>query len=216
MTPTTELQKPVIKTELPGPKSLEIINADAEFVTPSYPRPDYKLVADHANGVWITDPDGNVFLDCNAGVAVCSTGHCHPEIVAAVQKQVSELIHLCGTDFYYRHMPELGKKLNEIVPTGQVHDGDAAVRQYFRDTRTAFPDQRNEPISLRHADDAVVVEFWLLGTQRGPLLGIAPTGRSFRVRMLALFLFEEGGDGIVCERVYFDSASLLRQLTGAS
>ena len=116
MTPTTELQKPVIKTEFPGPKSLEIINADAEFVTPSYPRPDYKLVADHAQGVWITDPDGNVFLDCNAGVAVCSTGHCHPEVVEAIQKQVSELIHLCGTDFYYRHMPELGKKLNEIVP----------------------------------------------------------------------------------------------------
>ncbi|MEQ1764040.1 MAG: aminotransferase class III-fold pyridoxal phosphate-dependent enzyme [Pyrinomonadaceae bacterium] len=116
MTPTTELQKPVIKTALPGPKSLEIINADAEFVTPSYPRPDYKLVADHAQGVWITDPDGNVFLDCNAGVAVCSTGHCHPEVVAAIQKQVGELIHLCGTDFYYRHMPELGKKLNEIVP----------------------------------------------------------------------------------------------------
>jgi 4-aminobutyrate aminotransferase len=116
MTPTTELQKPVIKTVLPGPKSLEIINADAEFVTPSYPRPDYKLVADHAQGVWITDPDGNVFLDCNAGVAVCSTGHCHPDVVEAIQKQVSELIHLCGTDFYYRHMPELGKKLNEIVP----------------------------------------------------------------------------------------------------
>ena len=116
MTPSSELQRPVIKTELPGPKSLEIINADAEYVTPSYPRPDYKLVADHARGVWITDPDGNVFLDCNAGVAVCSTGHCHPEVVAAIQKQVSELIHLCGTDFYYRHMPELGKKLNEIVP----------------------------------------------------------------------------------------------------
>jgi 4-aminobutyrate aminotransferase len=66
--------------------------------------------------VWITDPDGNVFLDCNAGVAVCSTGHCHPEIVAAITKQVNELIHLCGTDFYYRHMPDLGKKLNEIVP----------------------------------------------------------------------------------------------------
>jgi steroid delta-isomerase-like uncharacterized protein len=101
----------------------------------------------------------------------------------------------------------------EIIPTGQVHDGDAAVRQYFKDTRTAFPDQRNEPISLRHTDDAVVTEFWLLGTHRGPLLGVAPTGRSFRVRMLALFLFEEGGDGIVCERVYFDSATLLRQLT---
>jgi len=116
MTPTTELQRPIIKTELPGPKSREIIEADAQYVTPSYPRPDYKLVADHAQGVWITDPDDNVFLDCNAGVAVCSTGHCHPEIVQAVQQQVSELIHLCGTDFYYRHMPQLGKKLNEIVP----------------------------------------------------------------------------------------------------
>jgi 4-aminobutyrate aminotransferase len=116
MTPSAELQRPIIKTELPGPKALEIINADAQYVTPSYPRPDYKLVADHASGVWITDPDGNVFLDCNAGVAVCSTGHCHPEIVAAIQKQVSELIHLCGTDFYYRHMPQLGKKLNEICP----------------------------------------------------------------------------------------------------
>ncbi|MGH9820729.1 MAG: aminotransferase class III-fold pyridoxal phosphate-dependent enzyme, partial [Pyrinomonadaceae bacterium] len=106
MTPTTELQRPSIKTELPGPKSREIIEADAQYVTPSYPRPDYKLVADHASGVWITDPDGNVFLDCNAGVAVCSTGHCHPEVVAAIQKQVTELIHLCGTDFYYRHMPQ--------------------------------------------------------------------------------------------------------------
>ena len=84
MTPSTELQKPVIKTALPGPKSQEIINADAQFVTPSYPRPDYKLVAESASGVWITDPDGNVFLDCNAGVAVCSTGHCHPEIVDAI------------------------------------------------------------------------------------------------------------------------------------
>jgi 4-aminobutyrate aminotransferase len=116
MTPTAELQKPIIKTELPGPKSREIIAADAQYVTPSYPRPDYKLVADHASGVWITDPDGNVFLDCNAGVAVCSTGHCHPEVVAAITKQVNEFIHLCGTDFYYRHMPELGKKLDEIVP----------------------------------------------------------------------------------------------------
>jgi 4-aminobutyrate aminotransferase len=116
MIPTAELQRPVIKTELPGPKSREIIAADAEYVTPSYPRPDYKLVADHGQGVWLTDPDGNVFLDCNAGVAVCSTGHCHPEIVAAITKQINEFIHLCGTDFYYRHMPQLGKKLDEIVP----------------------------------------------------------------------------------------------------
>lgn len=116
MTPTTELQKPVIKTELPGPKSKEIIAADEKYVTPSYPRPDYKLVAEKAYGVWIEDPDGNVFLDCNAGVAVCSTGHCHPEIVQAITEQTQKLIHLCGTDFYYRHMPELGKKLSEICP----------------------------------------------------------------------------------------------------
>ncbi|MBL8184488.1 MAG: acetyl ornithine aminotransferase family protein [Blastocatellia bacterium] len=116
MFPTTELQKPVIKTALPGPKAREIIDADSQFVTPSYPRPDYKLVAERGYGVWIEDPDGNVFLDCNAGVAVCSTGHCHPEIVKAISDQAAELIHLCGTDFYYRHMPALGKKLDEIVP----------------------------------------------------------------------------------------------------
>ena len=116
MTPMTELQKPIIKTELPGPKGREIIAADEKYVTPSYPRPDYKLVAEKGSGVWLEDADGNVFLDCNAGVAVCSTGHCHPEIVEAISKQAATLIHMCGTDFYYRQMPDLGKKLNEIVP----------------------------------------------------------------------------------------------------
>jgi 4-aminobutyrate aminotransferase len=116
MTPTAELQKPVIKTELPGPLSKEIIEADAKYVTPSYPRPDYKLVAERGYGVWIEDPDGNIFLDCNAGVAVCSTGHCHPEIVEAITRQTQTLIHLCGTDYYYKQMPDLGKKLSEICP----------------------------------------------------------------------------------------------------
>lgn len=116
MTPTTDLQKPIIKTELPGPNAREIIAADAKYVTPSYPRPDYKLVAEKGYGVWIEDADGNVFLDCNAGVAVCSTGHCHPEIVEAIIKQTQTLIHMCGTDYYYRQMPDLGKKLNEICP----------------------------------------------------------------------------------------------------
>ena len=99
----------------------------------------------------------------------------------------------------------------ELVATDQVHDGEAAVRAYFKDSRGAFPDQRNELIALRHTDDAVVVEFWLLGTHRGPLMGIAPTGREFRCRMTAFFIFE--GAGLVCERVYFDSATILRQLT---
>ncbi|MGC2235344.1 MAG: acetyl ornithine aminotransferase family protein [Pyrinomonadaceae bacterium] len=125
MTPITELQKPIIKTELPGPNAREVIAADAQYVTPSYPRPDYKLVAEKGYGVWIEDVDGNVFLDCNAGVAVCSTGHCHPEIVEAITKQTETLIHMCGTDFYYRHMPALGKKLDEIVPI------KAATRTHF-------------------------------------------------------------------------------------
>src|SRR2546422_2622222 len=110
------LKKPQIKTELPGPKARSIIEADDRLVNPAYPRPDFKLVAERGEGVWVTDVDGNVFLDCNAGVAVCSTGHCHPEVVAAIQHQAAELIHMCGTDYYYRQMPELAQKLDEIVP----------------------------------------------------------------------------------------------------
>ena len=120
MTAATLLQettRPAIKTAtLPGPKGQAIVAADRQFVTPSYPRPDWQLVAQRGAGVWVEDADGNVFLDCNAGVAVCSTGHCHPEIVRAIQDQAAELIHICGTDYYYEHMPNLARKLDEIVP----------------------------------------------------------------------------------------------------
>lgn len=109
-------RRPEIKTDLPGPKAKAIISADDRLVTPSYPRPPFKLVAESASGVWVQDVDGNVFLDCNAGVAVCSTGHCHPEIVRAIQEQAEQLIHICGTDYYYRHLPDLAAKLDEIVP----------------------------------------------------------------------------------------------------
>ena len=98
----------------------------------------------------------------------------------------------------------------ELIGTGEVHDGPAEVMAYFEETRTAFPDQRNELIALHHADDAVIVEFDLLGTHRGPLRGLPPTGRSFTCRSLAIFLFEE--DRLVGERVYFDTATILRQL----
>jgi steroid delta-isomerase-like uncharacterized protein len=104
----------------------------------------------------------------------------------------------------------------EIIPTGDVYDGPEEVSEYFRTTREAFPDQRNENALLHHADDAVIVEFDLLGTHEGELRGIAPTGRSFRCRMVAFFVFEEGGDGIVCERVYFDQATIVQQLLGES
>ena len=98
----------------------------------------------------------------------------------------------------------------EIVPTGEVHDGEEAVRGYFTASRAAFPDQRNELRALHHTDAGVIVEFDLKGTHRGPMRGIPPTGREFTCPMAAFFLFE--GDGIVCERVYFDSATILRQL----
>ncbi len=98
----------------------------------------------------------------------------------------------------------------EIVPTGDVFDGAEAVQQYFDDTRTAFPDQRNELIALHHADDAVIVEFELKGTHEGPLRGIPATGKEFTCRTAAFFLFEE--EKLVCERVYFDAATIMAQL----
>ena len=109
-------RRPEIKTVPPGPNGKKIIEADAKLVNPAYPRPSFKLVAERASGVWVEDVDGNIFLDCNAGVAVCSTGHCHPEVVKAIQEQAEQLIHMCGTDYYYRHMPQLAEKLDAIVP----------------------------------------------------------------------------------------------------
>jgi steroid delta-isomerase-like uncharacterized protein len=98
----------------------------------------------------------------------------------------------------------------EIVPSGDVYDGEEEVARYFAESRAAFPDQRNELIELHHADDAVIVEFHLMGTHLGGFRGLPPTGRSFTCRTLAVFVFE--GDRIVCERVYFDSATILHQL----
>jgi steroid delta-isomerase-like uncharacterized protein len=98
----------------------------------------------------------------------------------------------------------------ELIATGDVHDGEGEVARYFEESRTAFPDQRNELIALHHADDAVIVEAMLYGTHLGPLRGLPPTGRSFAMRFCALFLFED--ERLVCERVYFDANTILRQL----
>jgi len=102
----------------------------------------------------------------------------------------------------------------ELVATGQVFDGADEVSGYYRTSRAAFPDQRNENVVLTYAEDAVVAEFDLLGTHLGDLAGLTPTGRTFRCRMCALFLFPPGGEGIIGERVYFDQGTILRQLTG--
>lgn len=98
----------------------------------------------------------------------------------------------------------------EVIPTGAVYDGKEEVSAYYADSRAAFPDQNNELISLRHADDAVIVEFWLRGTHKGPFRAIPATGSKFEVRMTAFFLFED--KTLVCERVYFDALTMLKQL----
>jgi steroid delta-isomerase-like uncharacterized protein len=98
----------------------------------------------------------------------------------------------------------------EIMATGEVYDGAEEVDRYYQETRAAFPDQRNELTALHHADDAVIAEFVLRGTHTGEFRGVPPTGKSFECRMVALFLFE--GEDLVCERVYFDAATILTQL----
>jgi 4-aminobutyrate aminotransferase len=121
---TAELKLPHLVTSLPGPKARQIVEFDREYVSPSYTR-DYPLVAKTGRGAIVEDVDGNSFLDFAAGIAVVATGHCHPEVVAAIQKQASELIHMSGTDFYYSGMPELARKLASIAP------GKEPKRVYF-------------------------------------------------------------------------------------
>src|SRR5258708_6008184 len=110
-----EMKTPRLVTALPGPKAKQIVERDAKFMSPSFTR-DYPLVAKSGHGAMVEDVDGNVFLDFAAGIAVCSTGHCHPKVVAAIQKQAAELIHMSGTDFYYESLPLLAERLGKTVP----------------------------------------------------------------------------------------------------
>jgi 4-aminobutyrate aminotransferase len=106
---------PKIRTKLPGPKAQAILAGDEKYISPSYTR-SYPLVAARGRGVVVEDVDGNEFLDFSSGIAVVSTGHCHPEVVAAIQKQAGELIHMSGTDFYYENLITLAQRLEKIAP----------------------------------------------------------------------------------------------------
>jgi 4-aminobutyrate aminotransferase len=120
---------PHLVTALPGPKAREIVERDHAVVSPSYTR-DYPLVAKTGCGAVVEDVDGNTFLDFAAGIAVVATGHCHPLVVAAIQKQAAELIHMSCTDFYYEGMVQLAEKLAAIAP------GKTAKRVYFGNSGT--------------------------------------------------------------------------------
>ncbi len=117
---TTTAIGPKIKTALPGPNAKRALEGDQKYISPSYTR-SYPLVAKSGRGIVVTDVDGNEFFDFSAGIAVTSTGHCHPDVVAAIQKQAAELIHMSGTDFYYESMVELAARLSKIAPMRGPH-----------------------------------------------------------------------------------------------
>lgn len=120
MITASDTKLPRISTALPGPKSQLVIDYDKKYMSPSYMR-DYPFVAERGYGAIVEDPDGNAFLDFAAGIAVCSTGHCHPKVVEAIQKQAAELIHIAGNDFYHRHMPQLAERLVKTMPKPQAY-----------------------------------------------------------------------------------------------
>ncbi len=111
---------PRVVTPLPGPLARKMIERDERVISPSYTR-GYPLAVKSGRGCWIEDVDGNRFLDFTAGIAVNSTGHCHPEVVKAIQDQCARLIHMSGTDFYYEQMPALAERLSAIAPMPGPH-----------------------------------------------------------------------------------------------
>jgi len=111
---------PRLHGPLPGPNAKRIIDADDQYLSPSYTR-SYPLVAKRGRGARIEDVDGNEFLDFSAGIAVVSTGHCHPHVVEAIRKQAGELMHMSGTDFYYEGMVTLAQRMSAIAPMKGPH-----------------------------------------------------------------------------------------------
>ena len=111
---------PQIHTALPGPNARRVLAGDDKYISPSYTR-SYPLVAKSGRGLVVTDVDGNEFFDFSSGIAVTSTGHCHPDVVAAIQKQAAELIHMSGTDFYYESLVTLAERLSKIAPMPGPH-----------------------------------------------------------------------------------------------
>ncbi|HET7440222.1 MAG TPA: acetyl ornithine aminotransferase family protein [Terriglobales bacterium] len=120
MTTKTIAIGPKLKTTLPGPHAKRVLDGDSKYISPSYTR-SYPMVAKRGRGIVVEDVDGNGFFDFSAGIAVTSTGHCHPHVVAAIQKQAAELIHMSGTDFYYENMIALAERLSKIAPMPGPH-----------------------------------------------------------------------------------------------
>ncbi len=155
------MDAPHITTPLPGPKAKAIIERDANFVSPSYTR-DYPLVIARGEGAVVEDVDGNVFLDCAAGIAVNSTGVSHPEVVKAIADQAAKFIHMSGTDFYYEPQVRLAEELSKIVPIA----GD--VRTFFGNSGTEATEAALK-LSRYHTKRPNIIAF--LGSFHGRSLG---------------------------------------------
>src|SRR5918994_1376948 len=155
------MDAPLIKTALPGPKAKAIIERDGKVVSPSYTR-GYPFVMARGTGAVVEDVDGNLFLDCAAGIAVNSTGHSHPEVVAAIIDQAQKFLHMSGTDFYYEPQVRLGEVFNELAP----FSGDK--RSFFANSGT----EANEAalkLARYHTKRHGIIAF--LGSFHGRTLG---------------------------------------------
>ncbi len=150
-----------IRTELPGPKARAIIARDARRVSPSYTR-DYPFVMAKGHGVVVEDVDGNVFLDCAAGIAVTGTGHSHPDVVKAIVEQAGKYLHMSGTDFYYEPQVQLAEEIANLVPIS------GEVRSFFSNSGT----EANEAaikLARYHTKRVNIIAF--LGSFHGRSLG---------------------------------------------
>ncbi|HEY3383154.1 MAG TPA: acetyl ornithine aminotransferase family protein [Vicinamibacterales bacterium] len=111
------MQTPHIRTELPGPRAQALLARDAEVTSPSYPR-DYPFAMSHGLGVEVWDVDGNRFLDFAAGIAVCSTGHCHPDVVRAIQQAAERFIHI-SSDYWHEGQTRLAERIAGLAPMSE-------------------------------------------------------------------------------------------------
>ena len=155
------LTAPLIKTTLPGPKAKALIDRDAKAVSPSYTR-GYPLVMARGEGAVVEDVDGNLFLDCAAGIAVNSTGHAHPDVVKAITDQAQKFLHMSGTDFYYEPQVRLAEEIASIVPI------QGGVKSFFANSGT----EANEAaikLSRYHSKRPFLIAF--LGSFHGRSLG---------------------------------------------
>src|ERR1700722_10556529 len=169
---------PHLITNLPGPKGQDIIDRDNAVLSPSYTR-CYPLVVARGEGAMIEDVDGNRFLDCNAGIAVVATGHCHPKVVEAIREQAGKLIHMSGTDFYYENMVQLAEKLASLAPVG-----NGPRRVYFGNSGTEAVEAALK-LARYHTGRGQFVAFF--GSFHGRTMGSLALTRSKSVQKAGFF-----------------------------